>query len=366
MRVVIISNNDWDGLWYQRQQYASMYAEHGIEVLFINKTLQRMPHLKDFLDRFFVSKSVTKIKANPVPKNVELKTIYTLPPFKWLNAVNKFIVSYNFKSSKWKNPDLIITYLPTYTALDIIKVLSPLKWAYINVHNYNADNVISDLLESEKIVCEIAPALFADSDFNKNRIELISKGRKVYYSEPGVSSKMFLSAYRGDEYKRLQTICYFGGIGNHLDFDMYNKLSEHYNVLFIGQYNSADVVGKLSSRIKIIPPVTNRELPDILKNVDVMGLFYNKCDYVNGVIPAKIYECISTLKPVVTTGMDCVSRLGKAVYICTEDNVVDTLEKLVITETEDVIAYRKKIANEADWERRFENLNKRLELIWDF
>lgn len=365
MKVVIISNNDWNGLWYQRQQFAKMYADRGHKVLFINKTLQRMPRVKDFVDRFFTQKSITKITSNSVPDNIEVKTIYALPPFKYLNFINRILVKKAFTDSAWRNCDLLITYIPTYTALDIIDELKPRRWAYINVHNYNADQVISDLLKSEEDVCANADVLFADSVYNMARLRCISCGRTVFASEPGVDSKRYIQSYRGDESCRASCIGYFGGIGTHLDFDVYNRIAETHRVVFIGNYNTEESVSLLSPKIEVHPPVSNAELPQALREIDVLGLFYKKTDYVNGVIPAKIYECISTLKPIITTGMDNVKILGKAVYTCSAGEVVDIIDNLQITETKEILNLRRKIAAEADWKNRFVELNKNLGInVW--
>lgn len=358
MKIVIVSNNDWDGLWYQRQQFASMYAAQGHEVLFINKTLQRNPRIKDFVDRFFTDSSVTKININPVPENIEVRTIYTLPPFKKLSKINELIIAQKLGATRWVECDLLITYIPTYTALGIINVLKPRRWAYINVHNYNADQVIPDLLKSEKRVCKEAHALLADSAYNMGRLRKISGGREVFASEPGVDAKRYLQAYRGDESQTAKIIGYFGGIGTHLDFEVYNRLAENYNVVFIGNYNNAEVVNLLSPKIKVMPPVSNTELPKVLQKIDVLGLFYKKSDYVNGVIPAKIYECISTLKPIITTGMDNVKVLGDSIYSCNNDMVETVIKNLTSSETEEVINLRRKIAADADWTNRFTKLNQ--------
>lgn len=359
MRIVIVSNNDWDGLWYQRQQLASMYAEKGHEVLFINKTLQRMPKIKDFLDRFGFKGSVTAIKQNEVPSGVTIKSIYTLPPFKFLNRINKYIINRSCNAiAKWQKCDLLITYVPTYVALDIMEYFSPQKKAYINVHNYDADHVISDLLKSEHKVCSMVDYLFADSVFNNARLHRISSGREVGYSEPGVNTTRFFAAHRGDESKQRKKICYFGGIGNHLNFDVYNSLAEKYEVYFVGSINSKDVKTKLSDKIHIIPPVGNHELPQILRNMDIMGIFYNPTDYVNGVIPAKIYECLATLKPTITSGLGNLERLQGSLYCVPENEIIYTIENLEYTETSDVFNLRRYMAECADWKQRFIHLNK--------
>jgi hypothetical protein len=358
MKIVIISNNDWDGLWYQRQQFATMYAERGHQVLFINKTLQRMPKLKDFKDRF--TKRAETVH-NPVPPGVKTLSIYTLPPlnvFRWLNRsiIRKKLFKTNFTS-----PDVLITYIPTYTALSIIDILGPQKTAYINVHNYDADFVVKDLLKAEREMCSRVNNLFADSIYNRNRLTRIS-GREVFDSLPGVHTAIFRDAFRGDEKDKRQTIVYFGGIGAHLDFSLYNQLADYYNVFFIGRFNSEQLRSELSPKIKVLSPIPNNELAKALRDVDIICILYRKSNYVDGVIPAKIYECLATLKPTIATGMGEMKSLNGVVY--QSDNNLKSLNKIIdelpITETEACLQKRMEISESADWENRFVLLNKRM------
>lgn len=360
MKIVIISNNDWDGLWYQRQQFAKMYAEHGHQVLFINKTLQRFPKMKDFKDRLINRKNNTQIRENDIPKGVKTKTIYTLPPLSKFRFINSLIIK-NTIDADYVNCDLLITYIPTYTAIDIINVLKPLKTAYINVHNYDADDVVADLLKAENEICSKVDFLFADSQYNMERLVRISKGRNVYDSEPGVDSKKFCLAYRGDEINTKKTIGYFGGIGYHMDFEFYNELSNNYNIKFIGKYNDDKVSKLVSSNIDVFPPVVNEELPNALRDIDILAILYRPTDYVNGVIPAKIYECIATLKPIIVSGLGNMDRLKEVVYTCNGEvgdfnYIVD--EK--IKENDTRMQKCKSIASACDWEAKFRKLNDKL------
>lgn len=360
MKVVIVSNNDWDGLWYQRQQFATMYAERGHKVLFINKTLQRMPKIKDFKERF-VKKS--KAMPNPVPEGINVISIYTLPPTRVFRWVNSQLLRKKLSSIGFDHPDLLITYIPTYTALSIIDILNPVKTAYINVHNYDADEVVADLLKAEKELCKRTKYLFGDSIFNRQRVARIS-GCETYDSLPGVHTEVFSKAFRGDEVKRKKTIVYFGGIGSHLDFCLYNKLSEIYDVLFIGKFNSEELKAEVSSKIKVMPPVANQELAKLLKDADIIGIFYRQSQYIDGVIPAKIYECLATMKPVIATGMGEMEALKGLVYQAenTIESVSGIISTLDNTETDECRNQRIKAASEADWKNRFKILNERLGL----
>ena len=358
MKVVFVSNNDWDGLWYQRQQFATMYAERGHKVLFINKTLQRLPKLKDFKERF-AKKS--KAMSNPIPNGVSVVSIYTLPPLKCFNRINRLILGRKLKPLGFESADLLITYIPTYTALSIIDLLTPKKAAYINVHNYDADEVVRDLLLAEIDLCQRVDYLLADSVFNRQRLTRIS-GREAFDSLPGVHTNVFKQSFRGDEANKRQTIMYFGGIGSHLDFNLYNQLSDHFTVTFIGKFNSEELREKLSPKILVHPPVPNSTLAQLLKEADIIGIFYLQSDYIDGVIPAKIYECLATMKPIIATGMGEMKALEGLVYQADNsfESVVKIIKKLPDTENESCRNKRKEVASEADWEKRFQKLNERI------
>lgn len=358
MKIVIISNNDWNGLWYQRQQFASMYAESGHEVLFINKTLQRYPIIKDFKDRFLKKGDNPQIKKNPIPDRLTVMSIYTLPPVPLLRPVNKLLIKRALQNTEFKDCDLLISYIPTYTAQDIIKYMKPHKTAYINVHNYDADKVVKSLLVSEKRLCLAVDYLFADSEYNHNRLVRISQGREVHYSEPGVNYSLFRKAYRGDETIKCQTIGYFGGIGNHMNLDFYNALAEKFNVEFVGRFNRDNFNERLSEKIKFIEPVSNSELPDIIKNWDIIAIFYNPTNYVSGVIPAKIFECLATAKPVIVSGLENIVSIKDAVYTITELSQLETVMNRISNEDNNVVAIRTSIAESADWTSRFKKLNQ--------
>lgn len=363
MRIVIISNNDWDGLWYQRQQFAAMYAQKGNDVLFVNKTLQRLPKIKDFADRFFKKKTNNRIVKNAVPHNITVINIYTLPPFKAINWLNKIIIKLKFRNFEYKNCDLLITYVPSFTSLDIIEYLHPRKSAYINVHNYDADNVIKDLLKSERIMVNKVNYLFGDSVYNMNRLKRINKHREIHSSLPGVDTARFKVSFRTDEHKRAKSIYYFGGIGDHLDFEIYNSLSKDYEVVFIGKFNEDSFKSKVSERIKIIPPVANDELPKYLLEADIIGIFYQSTQYVRGVIPAKIYECMATKKPILTKGIYEMTSFQPAVYICeNEAGIRLILQNISDSETQEIVELREALAENANWATRFKDLNKRMEL----
>lgn len=350
--VVIVANNDWDGFWYQRQQFACGFASLGSRVFYLNRTLQKLPTIRHFKERFFYKKSKLYNK-NTIEKNIYVITALLFPPFKLLRPINRLLIKKVLSSFDISSP-LLITYVPTYNTIDIIDIIKPSRVVYVNVHNYDSDKVIKDVIKAEKELIKKSDVLFTDSHYNMKRLIRLSNKREVFRSLPGVSYKLFSNAFRGDEVIRRQTIYYYGGIGPHLDFSLYNALAEEFKVIFIGVVDPA-IRYKISSNVEIRPPVENLKLPKILRDSDILALFYKNSSYIQGVIPAKFFECLATGKPVLVSGLKEVKPYLDIVYDVggSVSKALNIIRKLPETETFNRLTKKNKIAREADWSKRF-------------
>ena len=357
--LIIIADNDWNTFWYQTQQFACGFASHGSRVFYLNRTLQRLPKIRDIKERFF-NKSSRLINKNMIKKNVYVITPLLLPPFKILRPINRILIRRVLSSFNITSP-LLITYIPTYNAIDIINIVKPSKVVYVNVHHYNSAKVIKDVIKAEKELIKKCNVLFADSYYNKNRLSKLSNNRKIYLSPPGVHYKLFHSSFRGDESIRCKTLYYFGGIGPHIDLSLYNNLGEIFEVIFIGIVDPK-IRYEISSKIKIIPPVENLKLPKNLWDSDILTIFYKNTPYIQGVIPAKFFECLATNKPVLVSGLEEVKPYLDVVYDVegSVKKVLNIIKKLPETEINTLITKKNKIAIEADWSKRFEAFIKNI------
>lgn len=361
-KIVLIANSDWNSFWFQRQEFASRFAKEDYMVVYINRSFQRFPKLFHVINRLFPSQKRGKVN-NSIPKNLLVITPLWLTPFKWLQPFNKILVKFTYLKIKnfFGDTDnlFLITYLPTYPSLELINIIDPQKTAYINVHNYDDDkNVLKDLLMAEKELVKKVDVLYGDSQFNINRLYKLSNKRHIYCSPPGADSEHFRKAYRGDEAHQCQKIFFYGGIGNHLDMDLYEFLSKKYEVIFIGVV-SPELERPLPKSIKVLPPVTNHELPELLKEADILSILYKGGGYVKAKLPAKFFECISTLKPLLVSGLDETELYPDCVYqvMGSADTALEIIKNLPITETNNRIEARKKVAMDYDWEHLFKEFN---------
>lgn len=353
--VMILSNNDWNDFWYQRQQFAQAFANVGYKVFFFNKTFTRMPRLRSFLRGNYSSKNRGYVQ-NPIPKNIQVITPRWLPPHSIFRPINRFLISRLLKKLQ-TSCFLLLIYSPTYNALDFLHIMQPKISAYINVHNYEAQGVMKDVLKAERRIIHEVDYLFADSSYNRNRLEKkLNKGISVHFSPPGVNLNSFRQAFRGNEAIRPQSLAYFGGIGDHLDFALYGALAETHRVVFFGKV-SPNAAGLVPGGVEIRDPLPNQDLGVALREFDVLCIFYRSSSYIDAVLPAKLFECLATRKPLLVSGLKELAKYSDILYDVegSVDNARKVLENLPLLETEQKKIQRLCKAQEASWDKRFDS-----------
>jgi len=370
--IFMVTSNYWNGIEYQRHYLARQFAKHGFSVMFIERSPHRWPKfgLKDILEWILKSGQASSHIAKTIPKGINIIKPRFLPPARWLRPINREIIKnklskLHFKGKNLLNKTILITYVPSYNSIDLINLIKPCVVAYVNIHNYEETIVMPDLLRAEREIIRLSDVLFADSTFNIKRLVHLSNRRNIFPSLPGVDYKHFRQANRRYEDKRRKTIYYFGGIGPHLDFFLYGNLATKYNVVFVGVVNPV-VRRKIPLNIEIRSLVANSELPEILKDADILAIFYKDSPYIRGVIPAKFFECLATGKPLLVSGLSEAEPYLDIVYDVqgSEKKAFEIIQTLSETETPKRLSKRDKIAKEADWTRRFESFICNLNLAW--
>ncbi|HDQ15185.1 MAG TPA: hypothetical protein ENN41_10270 [Sediminispirochaeta sp.] len=362
--IVIVSTNDWHGFWYQRQEFATRFAAEGHRVFFVNRIPQRIPRPGRII-RWLLSKRQSRRINNEVPAGVHLLSPFLLPPFRRLRPLNRRLWKRAWSKVPRPRDPVLITYQPTYNVLDLIDLVEASKLVYINTHNYDADpSCPRDLLTAEVEMVRRADLLLADSAYNAGRLERHlpkETDGEVCRAMPGVHYQRFAAAYRGDEARRRRHLAFFGGIGRHLDVELYNRLAEHYEVSFIGIVDAA-VRDKISENIRVHPPVAPTELPLLLRDADIMTILYIPSDYVRGILPAKFFECLATGKPLLVSGLEEAGPYRDLVYEVdgSFERAVELIKELPATETAERLERRREVALGADWGQRYRDLYRRI------
>lgn len=356
--IILISTNNWNGFWFQRQEFATRFSEEGYRVFYINKFPQRIPTFNKII-RHLKTKKMNDSLINPVPKGIFILSPLFFPPLPFLNIFNLVFAYFFCKNIIRKyslNNPYLITYQPSKIVHYIINFLRPIKIVYVNTHNYNADPTCpKSLFKSESLLVKKANILLADAQFNVKRLQAYHPSIQVGRAMPGVNSNAFASSYRGDEVQRKKNIYFFGDIGNYLDIDLYNQASKDYKVHLIGVVNP-QIKELISNSIIVLPPVAPTELPNILKDADIITIWYKQTDYVNAILPAKFFECLATKKPFFISGLPEASPYLDAVYDINGSYEIFTqfVSNLHIYETKERLQKKALYSTEADWKTRYE------------
>jgi hypothetical protein len=354
--VVIMAELDWDGLYAQSHVMAKGFAAEGHRVFYINRTLQRWPRLRHLMTRLRPKAQLGVSMKHEIPGGITVVNLWVGPPVKWLRFINRYLIKSKLKSLDIRQP-LFLTYVPTYNAVDVAMQTNAKTRAYVCYHNFDADQVVSDLLKSEREIITSWELLFADSRFLQKRLERISGERKVHAAPPGVHFDLFSKACRGDEVNNIRRIGFYGGAGPHLDIQTYNRLCDHYEVIFVAVINH-DIKEQLDPRIKIIPPVANSQLPDIIRKWDVLTILYRRSDYIDGVIPAKFFECIATGKPVLVSGLQEAGYYSEYVYDTENkpEKALEIIRSLPSVHNHERMEAQFRLGKEADFSQRFRHI----------
>jgi len=352
--VVIMAELDWGGLYAQSHVMAKGFAKAGHRVFYMNRTLQRWPRLRHLTARLFPKPSLGVVASEEkTPDNITVINLWVGPPLRWMRPLNRFMIKRKMRHYDIQDP-ILLTYVPTYNCIDLADYVKPAVTSYVCYHNFDADVVVPDLLKSEREIIKHYDLLFADSGFLIKRLERLSDGAKVYPSPPGVHFNLFQSAFRGDESTTRKKICFYGGAGVHLDWKTYNSLCDHYEVVFIAVI-SQEARSMMDPRIRVLPPVPNHKLPDLLREMDVLTILYNRSDYIDGVIPAKFFECIATGKPVLVSGLQEAKPYSDCVYdtLNSPETAFEIISNLDKTHDLNRINRQFEVGKSADFDARF-------------
>lgn len=307
MNVIVISNIDW-GFLKQRHHYfvdAFLELKDINKVIYVESTGKRLPTVKD-IPRIYDRLKSKVIKKNNSSKNINSKfqvfSPLALPStHKYFKIINKIIFSklISKELKKLCNEDekvLFLIYLPNQTTIDIIESFDSKKVIYDCVTNYSSLESISPgisgtenilILESDKVIVDCI-YLFDKHSAKRNDIEMI---------EPIVDYNLFSVCQEKDPPVQIQKLVYYGLISDKIDFQIVDELlNKGISLKFIGPKRDNIT---LDSRINYIGEVEHDHLPKHLNDSDAIIIPYLNNDFMQGVIPAKIFECMATGFPVI-------------------------------------------------------------------
>jgi hypothetical protein len=317
-QVVVVSNVDWSSPWQRHQIFASGFAAEGREVFFVENTGFREPSLRDALrvkDRLAAMLSPRPSGgSNPVPPGVRVIAPRVLPPtrplFRALNA--RVFVPRLFRAlnaAGLRPGAALVIYLPTTTALELARRLKPSAVLYDCASNFRGHpDAPPDFLEIERALLDLSGRVVCDSDFlyaqKKTEHPFVEKIHQ------GVPDAFFnLPPPRGT----WDDFCYYGTWSADLEPKLVDALSAAGFRAAVRGFTKGGAPA-LSPTVARRPPVPRDEVAAGLTKHEVLILPYRLTPFLMGVVPAKIYECLASGRPVIATPLPSLKSFGDLIY----------------------------------------------------
>ena len=199
--IIYISSIEWDFLWQAHQEIARRLAAAGNRVLYIENTGVRAPGLRDTkrvaarLGRWL--RSLKAGGAREVGPNIFVYSPLVMPPFgsTWRRLLNRHVFLRQLRRitrALGMRDVLLWTYLPTDTAVDIIRAY---RTDRSSVVYYNAADFSSltpnpgKLKESERELVRMSDVVFATC--SEQAARFAADNPNVHVFAPGVDMSAF-------------------------------------------------------------------------------------------------------------------------------------------------------------------------------
>lgn len=354
--LVIIANIEW-GYLKQRHQHLALNLCDTFNVVYVESTAKRNPTLQDIpriAARLAGLFGKRKRHSAADTKGINIITPLVCPStFAFFRLCNRLVFSRllarQIRSRCTDNAKtILLTYLPSSTVFDIIRLLPHQALAYDCVSNFaGVEGMPPDTVLLEQQLIRQSDIVLTDCDFLLNKHRPLA--RRIELVEPGVDFALF-SSIRSDVCRKIQKITYYGAITDKIDFDLLQYLLDRgIDITMIGPIRYHH---KVLDSLRCLPPVPHRELPAQLVEADALIIPYRHNTFMLGVIPAKFFECFATGKPVITTYSDNYRRYEDLLLQGrTPEEIYRRMENLHREETEEKQHKRLEIAQAQDWRK---------------
>ncbi|MDQ2974622.1 MAG: glycosyltransferase [Acidobacteriota bacterium] len=316
-----------------------------------------------------------------------------MPPFggSWQRRLNRKIFLPLIRNTARRlglRDVLIITYLPSDTAVDLIELLrSPRSLIiYYCVADFAQLTPQVDLLrESEKSLLQLSDLVFAQGPEIADHAAQWSD--EIHIFPPGVDLDKFpLPEKNGNSASRVEDslfensdqaallrslprpiIGYIGGLHRHIDFGLVIEMARarrDWSWIMVGPIQtSVGTLGELPN-VYLLGQKPHNHLVHYIRQFDVCIVPYVNSIYTATVVPTKINEYLAVGKPVVSTRLPAVCEFNLKHQIlqtaATDPDVfLQCIERALVAPSDEiVIAQRREVAKLGSWETRLEAMSK--------
>lgn len=385
--IIYISSIEWDFLWQAHQEIARRLAAAGNRVLYIENTGVRAPGLRDAkrvagrLGRWI--RALRSGGAREVAKNIFVYSPLVLPALgpRWQRLLNRRVLLRQLKQITRvmgiKDP-LLWTYLPTDTAVDIIRDHRTDRSVivYYNCADFSYLTPKAKLLEkSEQELVRLSDVVFATCSEQAHKL---SPNAHVF--PPGVDLSAFpdeTNETPGDRDgpSRITDlprpiIGYVGGLHRFVDYNLVAAMARarpSWSWVFLGPHQVS--MEKLNGLTNVHLPgqQAHENLAAHLRSFDVCIVPYVNAPEMASVVPTKINEYLAAGKAIVSTDLSTVCEFNAEHRVLLTSPPASP-DFLLAIEAQLRVAHdplerkrRREVASHADWKVRIEQMSQLIE-----
>lgn len=366
--VVMISTADWDApLWTNKQQIASRLVSD-FRVLYVEPLASLADGRRGYTHRYWRDPSGVHVLRPPgtVPFGQKIPQVNEINHRLVAPVIKERLEQLGFKDYiLWLYPPTAAPYLqhlePALSCYDCVDEYSAMPGAWLQVTR----QMERRMLEHVDAVFTTARSLYEDKVLhNKNTHHVPNVADFEHFHRAS-------SASPAPELEGLRrpVIGFVGALNYKLDDHLLERLFEartEWNFVFVGpdrgfgiehfiHYHNVHFVGKKNID----------ELPAYLAGMDVCIIPYKIDRYTRGVLPMKLFEYLSTGKPVVATRLPELEDYAHVVELAGDAQAyVEAIERCLHGDHEDDRRRRVEIARENSWEKRISTILGHLETSW--
>lgn len=162
------------------------------------------------------------------------------------------------------------------------------------------------------------------------------------------------------------TLLYYGHLHRqHLDFTLIEELAKlrpEWRIVLVGSVKTPHV---FPPNVQLVEQQPHERLRDFIATADVLLLPYAINDYTRSVLPAKIYECLATGRPIVAAPLpELTADFAPHLHFADEaGGFAAAVEAALAGDTAGERAARVALAEANTWDRRYRQLQELLAQI---
>lgn len=313
--IVVISSVRWNFSWQRHHALARAAARSGKEVVFVEPHPRGIAHILSWLRRNWAHPSAPQ--AQNVPAGV---SVVAWSPWDFFSGVRSRRVS-RAMTDHQRSRTRVLLYLPSISSMRLARQMSSHSVIYDRVLDWA--NIPKSWFPPRRwrgIEAQIEESHYVLTDSERVRDRLAADNVDALLVEPCVDEEF--ADHVWGEPPVDGTIGYFGTIlEDVIDVDRMIAVARNWPVEVIGDVDAVSREKLIAAGVRVLPPVPVSKLPEVVDHWSGIILFYRKDTGRDSLVPAKLWNCIATGRPVLISGLEVPDTALKHVRLFNDDPI---------------------------------------------